>query len=64
MIPLADAAPTGTGLAIVGVILLAFVALVVGTIVLVIVLLTRKARHRPADPAPGWPTPPAGPPSG
>lgn len=65
MIPLADAAPTGAGLAIVGVILLAFVALVLGTIVLVVVLIARRARRKPpGTPAPGWPTPPGGPASG
>jgi len=65
MTPLADAAPTGAGLAIVGVILLVFLALVVGTIVLVVVLIAKRARrNRPAEPGSGWPTPPAGPPSG
>ena len=60
MLPLADAAPTGAGLAIVAVILLAFVGLVIGAIVLVVLLLTRKARRRPPQPAPGWPAQPGG----
>ena len=65
MITLADAAPTGSGLAIVAVILLAFAALVVGAIVLAVVLLTRRSRRRKLTPVPGWhgaaATPPASP---
>ena len=66
MIPLADAAPTGAGLAIVGVILLAFAAFVIGGITLVVVFVARRARRKQAltAPAAGWPTPPAGPASG
>ena len=54
---LADAAPTGTGLAIVGIILLAFVALVVGLAILVVVLIVKAVRRRgrPHPPVHGWP---------
>ncbi len=57
---LADAAPTGAGLAIVAVILLAFFALAVGAVVLVIWLIVRRSkRNRAGGPvAPGWPAPP------
>lgn len=66
MITLADAAPSGAGLAIVGAILLVVFALFAGSIVLVVVLLARRSRRRKAGPpAPGWPgaapTPPESP---
>lgn len=46
MITVADAAPTGAGLAIVGVILLALFALFVGIVVLVVVKVRRAVRRR------------------
>lgn len=57
MTPLADAAPTGAGLAIVGLILLAFFAIVVGVTVLVIVLIVKSVRRRKREARtmpPGW----------
>jgi heme/copper-type cytochrome/quinol oxidase subunit 2 len=57
---LADGAPDGTGLAIVGLILLVFLAVAVGLVTLVVVLVVRAVRRRRAAPPPGWPpTPPA-----
>ena len=57
---LADAAPTGAGLAIVGVILLALFAVFVGLTIFVTVKIVKFVRRRrgPAAPAP-VPTPPA-----
>ena len=48
--PLADAAPTGTGLAIVGVILLAFLALAIGVVVIATVLIVKYVRRRNRPP--------------
>ena len=45
---LADAAPTGAGLAIVGVILLAFLAITIALIVFVVVQFRRFLRRRRA----------------
>ena len=65
MIPLADAAPTGAGLAIVGVILLAFAALALGVAILVVVLIVKAVRRRgrPQQPVQGWPAQQPGPPA-
>lgn len=43
---LADAAPTGAGLAIVGLILLAFLALVLAVVILVARFIVRRVRGR------------------
>ena len=43
---LADAAPTGAGLAIVGIILLAMVAVVVALAIFVVTRVVRRARKR------------------
>lgn len=54
---LADAAPSGAGLAIVGVIFLVFIAVCLGVVVLLVRLFLKRRKGQGPPPAP--PVPPA-----